>query len=156
MIQSVTWPLFYRKVSIIVKTITFPWMTEKCLDEYFSVPFHIVRRKISGIRDSLASSVWRPHFKGALQKYPEFKINLLDFSVPICDACHMGGRISTFVGRTGGSPYDKLTFEVRFVNLLIIRYFHYFYSLLTKKVQQSLEILARIAKEKEIRTMQYR
>jgi hypothetical protein len=82
-------------------------------EEYFSVPLHIARRKLSGLRDSLVvSSVWQPNFKKQLQKYPIFELTGLDFAVPACDACHLGGRMSTLIGRISGTPYDKFGFEV--------------------------------------------
>ena len=85
-------------------------------EEYFSAPLQITRRKISGLRDSLvASSVWRPEFKGPLEIYPEFDLIPLDFAVPACDACHLGGRMSTLTGRLSGLPYDKLGFEIMVV-----------------------------------------
>ncbi|KAF5377022.1 hypothetical protein D9757_007754 [Collybiopsis confluens] len=81
-------------------------------EEYFSVPLIAARRKITGLRDSLvASSVWRPDYKGSLEKYPEFDLTQLDFGVPGCDACHLGGRTSTLVGRLLGQPYDRLGYE---------------------------------------------
>ncbi|KAF5391248.1 hypothetical protein D9757_001860 [Collybiopsis confluens] len=62
-------------------------------EEYFSVPLIAARRKITGLRDSLvASSVWRPDYKGSLEKYPEFDLTQLDFGVP-------------------GQPYDRLGYE---------------------------------------------
>ncbi len=82
-------------------------------DDYFSVPLQIARRKITGMRDSLVtSSVWRPEFKKPLETYPDFETIQLDFALPSCDACHLGGRISTRLGRVSGDPYDKLTFQV--------------------------------------------
>jgi hypothetical protein len=85
-------------------------------EEYFSVPLRIARRKLSGLRDSLvASSVWRPDFKQQLEKYPTFELTGLDFAVPACDACHLGGRMSTLLGRVSGSPYDRFGFEVHLV-----------------------------------------
>jgi hypothetical protein len=81
-------------------------------EEYFSVPLQVTRRKISGMRDSLvASSVWRPEFKNLLEKYPDFDLVPLDFATPSCDACHLGGRLSTLTGRLSGLPYDQLGFE---------------------------------------------
>ncbi|KAI0079928.1 hypothetical protein K474DRAFT_1673008 [Panus rudis PR-1116 ss-1] len=81
-------------------------------DQYFSVPLQIARRKLSGMRDSLvASSVWRADFKKPLERYPEFELIQLEFSEPGCDACHLGGRLSTLIGRLSGSPYDKQTYE---------------------------------------------
>ena len=82
-------------------------------DQYFAVPLQIARRKLEGMRDSLVtSSVWRPGFKKVLGKFPEFETTLLDFVVPGCDACHLGGRMSKLVGRLSGKPYDKVTFKV--------------------------------------------
>ena len=82
-------------------------------EDYFSVPLQIARRKLLGLRDSLvASSVWRPDFKNKLQRYPDLELTQLDFSVPHCDACHLGGRLSTVLGRVGGVPYDRFGFQV--------------------------------------------
>ena len=65
------------------------------------------------MRDSLVtSSVWRTSFKKPLMTYPEFDTVRMDFAVPQCDACHLGGRMSTLTGRISGEPYDRLTFEV--------------------------------------------
>ncbi|KJA27187.1 hypothetical protein HYPSUDRAFT_63453 [Hypholoma sublateritium FD-334 SS-4] len=81
-------------------------------EQYFSVPLQIVRRNLSGLRDSLvSSSVWRPGFKNSLQKYPNFELTQLDFAVPSCDACHLGGRLSTLLGRLSGSFYNPCGFE---------------------------------------------
>jgi hypothetical protein len=64
------------------------------------------------LRDSLvASSVWRPDFKDALEKFPDLDIVLLDFSVPYCDACHLGRRTSTLLGRLSGRPYERAGFN---------------------------------------------
>lgn len=84
-----------------------------CVDQYFSVPLQIARRKIMGIRDSIVtSSVWQPHYKKPLETYPVFEVISLQFSVPSCDACRLGGRVSTLTGRLSGEPYDKQTFQV--------------------------------------------
>ncbi|KAK0483672.1 hypothetical protein IW261DRAFT_972039 [Armillaria novae-zelandiae] len=81
-------------------------------DDYFSVALISARRKLIGLRDSLvASSVWRPEFKKALETYPEFNLFKLDFALPQCDACHLGGRLSTLRGQLGGTPYDPLGFQ---------------------------------------------
>ncbi|KAF8654110.1 hypothetical protein AX16_003643 [Volvariella volvacea WC 439] len=81
-------------------------------EEYFSVPLQITRRKLSGIRDSqVASSVWRPEFKRPLETYPELDITELHYAIPQCDACHLGGRLSTRMGHLHGQPYDRLGFE---------------------------------------------
>lgn len=74
----------------------------------------IARRKLSGLRDvSVASSVWRPAFRKSLLTYSEFSLTRLDFAVPQCDACHLGGRLSTFAGRVLGDRYDPFSYEVR-------------------------------------------
>ncbi|KAJ3903930.1 hypothetical protein F5879DRAFT_957440 [Lentinula edodes] len=79
---------------------------------YFSVPLLAARRKIIGLRDSLvASSVWKPEFKGPLERYPELDLVQLEFSMPGCDACNLGARMSTLNGRLLGEPYDRLGFE---------------------------------------------
>ncbi|KAK0240094.1 hypothetical protein EDD85DRAFT_824273 [Armillaria nabsnona] len=81
-------------------------------DDYFSVALISARRKLIGLRDSLvASSVWRPEFKKSLETCPEFNLFKLDFALPQCDACHLGGRLSTLRGQLGGSPYDPLGFQ---------------------------------------------
>ncbi|GLB34929.1 putative protein with domain of unknown function (DUF4211) [Lyophyllum shimeji] len=83
-------------------------------EQYFSGPLQNARRKLSGLRDSLvASSVWRPEFKKALETYPNFELIPLDFAVPNCDACHLGGRLSTLTGRLSGLPYDRWGFEIK-------------------------------------------
>ncbi|KZT26355.1 hypothetical protein NEOLEDRAFT_1063304, partial [Neolentinus lepideus HHB14362 ss-1] len=80
--------------------------------EYFRIPLQIARRKLTGMRDSLvASSVWRPEFKDPLEKYPNLELVTLEVAVAHCDACHLGNRISTLLGRVNGEPYDKLGFE---------------------------------------------
>ncbi len=81
-----------------------------------------MRRKLLGIRDSLvASSVWKPAFKKGLERYPEFSLIRLDFAVPTCDACHLGGRMSTLIGRLTGSQYDPSGFDPVNLNLLLLR-----------------------------------
>ncbi|KAI6166987.1 hypothetical protein EDD17DRAFT_1542310, partial [Pisolithus thermaeus] len=79
---------------------------------YFSLPLQVTRRKLLGMRDSLVvSSVWGPEFKRTLEKYPEFTLLRMDFGLPVCDACRLGGRVSTLLGRAGGTPYDPCDFE---------------------------------------------
>ncbi|KAF9482783.1 hypothetical protein BDN70DRAFT_874567 [Pholiota conissans] len=91
------------------------YMQKQLQDEqYFSIPLQVLRRKLSGLRDSLvSSSIWRPEFKSSLEKYPEFELTRLDFAVPSCDACHLGGRLSTLMGRLNGRRYDSCGFEVK-------------------------------------------
>lgn len=95
------------------------------IDEYFSVPLTITRRKLADLRDSIVSSVWRPNYKKALRTYPDFNLIDLDFAIPHCDACNLGGRMSKLVGRCSGEPYDQKAFQVCtsehiFVNTCII------------------------------------
>lgn len=77
------------------------------------MPLQVTRRKLSGMRDSLvASSVWKSNFKKALEAYPELTLVRLDFAIPQCDACNLGGRLSTLLGRLSGKSYDAYDFEV--------------------------------------------
>ncbi|KAG7452498.1 uncharacterized protein BT62DRAFT_998533 [Guyanagaster necrorhizus] len=88
------------------------FMKRAMKDDYFSVALISARRKLIGLRDSLvASSVWRPEFKKSLETCPDFNLYKLDFALPQCDACHLGGRLSTLRGQLGGSPYDPLGFQ---------------------------------------------
>ena len=82
-------------------------------DHYFYAALSTVRRKIMGMRDSLiTSSTWQTKFKRVLEKYPVLCLMDMDFAVPGCDACNLGARMSRFVGRVSGQPYDRSTFEV--------------------------------------------
>jgi hypothetical protein len=84
-------------------------------EEYFSVPLQVMRRKLSGMKDSLAtSSVWKPEFKKPLERYPDFQLVRMEFSAPYCDACNLGGRVSKLLGRVSGESYDKYDFEAGF------------------------------------------
>jgi hypothetical protein len=89
-------------------------------DQYFSVPFQVIRRKILGTRDSIASSVWRRDFRKALELYPDLTLSKLDFAVPHCDACHLGGRKSTVAAWLKGIPYDNLSYEVRLLSIIAV------------------------------------
>lgn len=79
----------------------------------------MVRRKLSGLKDSLvASSIWKSDFRSALDYYPEVSVTPLITSVPLCDACHIGGRVATISFRLRGSPYDRdtlLPVDVRYI-----------------------------------------
>ena len=85
-------------------------------DDYFLVPFQVIRRKLSGAKDSVASSVWRRDYKEALERFPNFTLTKLDFSTFYCDACRVRKK-STVAGWLKGIPYDKLSFEVRSFSL---------------------------------------
>lgn len=89
-------------------------------DQYFSVPFQVIRRKISGTRDSIASSVWRRDFRKTLELYPDLTLSKLDFAVPHCDACHLGGRKSTVAAWLKGIPYDNFSYEVRLLSIIAV------------------------------------
>ncbi|KAN0140744.1 protein of unknown function (DUF4211) domain containing protein [Lactarius tabidus] len=79
-------------------------------DDYFLVPFQVIRRKLSGAKDSVASSVWRRDYKEVLERYPDLTLTKLDFSTFYCDACRVRKK-STVAGWLKGIPYDKLSFE---------------------------------------------
>ncbi|KAF8201810.1 hypothetical protein BJ912DRAFT_519142 [Pholiota molesta] len=104
---------FFVHIAVQPPKMRASYMQAQMIDEqYFSVPLQITRRKLSGLRDSLvSSSVWRPEFKRNLEKYPEFELTRLDFAVPSCDACHLGGRLSTLMGRLNGIYYNPCGFE---------------------------------------------
>jgi len=96
-------------------------LANKHVDEhYFSVPFQVIRRKTSSTRDSIASSVWRRDYRNALELYPDLTLVKMDFAVPHCDACHLGGRQSTVEGRLKGIPYDKLSLEVSLSSIIAL------------------------------------
>jgi len=81
-------------------------------DDYFSVPLAVLRRKLKGTNDSIvASSIWKPHFRKRLDTHPRGKQVLLAYSVALCDACHISGRVATVSFRLKGAPYDRNTFE---------------------------------------------
>ncbi len=70
------------------------------------------------MRDSLvAGSTWKPKFRKALDTYPNFESQHLEFTVLGCDACNLGGRKSTIQGRLSGEPYDPQTYEVCTVSI---------------------------------------
>lgn len=79
-------------------------------DDYFLVPFQVIRRKLSDARDSVTSSIWRRDYKEALELLPDLTLTKLDFSTPHCDACNVRKK-STVAGWLKGTPYDKLSFE---------------------------------------------
>ena len=89
-------------------------------EKYFSVPFQVIHRKVSGTRDSVASSAWRRDYREALELYPDLTLAKLDFAVPHCDACHLGGRQSTVSGWLKGIPYDSLSFEVGLLLIVLL------------------------------------
>jgi hypothetical protein len=64
------------------------------------------------------SSVWRRDFRKALELYPDLTLSKLDFAVPHCDACHLGGRQSTVAAWLKGIPYDNLSYEVGLLSII--------------------------------------
>ena len=58
----------------------------------------------------MASSIWRPKFREALDRYPIFECVPLASPVSLCDACHLTGRLSTLLGRLGGVSYNRVGF----------------------------------------------
>jgi hypothetical protein len=80
---------------------------------YYRQSYDAISRKLQGQKDSLVtSSVWKTDFKKSLETYPEFVVGRLDEVEYGCDACHLTGRLSKFVGDLRGSAYDRETFEV--------------------------------------------
>lgn len=89
-----------------------PGSTNVVKENYFSVPLTIMRRKLYGMRDSLVtSSIWKPDFKNPLETFPIFRLEQLEFSVPICDACHISKRVATLHGVLSGHRYNSLTYD---------------------------------------------
>lgn len=89
-----------------------PSFVKQSQTSYFRVALSSFRKKISSTKDSsVTSSVWPTRFKNALEKYPEFGCEMLEEAVPGCDACKIGGRLSKYLGRCSGDPYDKQTFQ---------------------------------------------
>ncbi|KAG8896036.1 hypothetical protein FRB99_000215 [Tulasnella sp. 403] len=81
-------------------------------NDYFSVSLSALSRKLGALKDSLVrSSVWKERFTTAINTHPDFELSDLDYAVPHCDACCLGGRKSTLLGRSSGDPYDRNTFE---------------------------------------------
>lgn len=80
---------------------------------YYRQSYDAISRKLEGQKDSLVtSSVWKTDFKKSLETYPEFIVGRLDEVEYGCDACHLTGRLSKFVGDLRGNAYDRETFEV--------------------------------------------
>ncbi|KAJ7235477.1 hypothetical protein B0H12DRAFT_1141673 [Mycena haematopus] len=88
------------------------FMTEMLKNEdYFSTPLNAARRRISSIRDSLASFRWKPAFTELLTKYPELKMkDLPSAQAPICDVCNKQGRRGCKAGKLSGLPYNRTGF----------------------------------------------
>lgn len=76
----------------------------------------------------MASSVWKPHFKRQLDVHPDCNVHSLrsarltlsedryadpyySMSVPLCDACHIGGRVATLAMMLTGRRYDRDTYQ---------------------------------------------
>ncbi|KAF8326128.1 uncharacterized protein EI90DRAFT_2816727, partial [Cantharellus anzutake] len=79
----------------------------------FQLALSVLDRKLSGFRDSLVvSSKWTSKFRQELDTYPLCSNERLTDSLPICDACHISGRIATISTTLSGKPYDRETFEV--------------------------------------------
>ncbi|KAF7363480.1 hypothetical protein MSAN_01003900 [Mycena sanguinolenta] len=81
-------------------------------EEYFSIPLQAARRRISSIRDSLASLRWKPEYTELLAKYPELKIEDISRKAkePVCDVCNNQGRKGSKVGKLSGVPYNRTGF----------------------------------------------
>jgi hypothetical protein len=86
-------------------------------EDYFSLPLKMARNKLSGLRDSVASSMWRPKLRSSFLSFPIYQLHVLDYAIPHCDACHLGRRTSTLMGCLDGPLYDKYAFEARCFSL---------------------------------------
>ncbi|KAF7338261.1 hypothetical protein MVEN_02051400 [Mycena venus] len=84
-------------------------------EEYFSIPFNAARRRISSIRDTLASQRWKPAFTDLLTKYPELKIEDVPSALAalVCDVCQYKGqgRRGCKSGKLSGIPYNRTGFR---------------------------------------------
>ena len=93
---------------------SFCYLRQPADEKYFSVPLHNVRRKLLGLRDSgVASSAWRRAFKHPLETRPYLDLFKLEYAIPGCGACKLGGREAIVYARVRGARYDQSTFEVR-------------------------------------------
>ncbi|ORY20450.1 hypothetical protein BCR39DRAFT_555354 [Naematelia encephala] len=80
--------------------------------EYFSPMVQDLRRRMEGYKSSrVRSQIWRSDFVRALETFPTYKGQFLDFAEAGCDACHMSGRRSTWKVFLEGDPYDRETHE---------------------------------------------
>jgi len=106
--------LYPKLHSHVIECLLLTELIRLAEDDYFYAALSTVRRKIMGMRDSLiTSSTWQADFKRVLEKYPVLSMMQMDFAVLGCDACNLGARMSKFISRVSGQPYDRSTFEVR-------------------------------------------
>lgn len=83
--------------------------------EYFQNGLYQLRRKLTSIRDSFASSLWGRKFRRQLEMFPECEAVTIE-PENYCDACRRGAAISTRQIRFLGNRYDK-GYEVRVTGL---------------------------------------
>lgn len=84
--------------------------------EYFQNGLYQLRRKLTSIRDSFASSLWGREFRRQLEMFPECEIMTIE-QENYCDACRRGAAISTRQMRLLGNRYDE-GYEVRVTELV--------------------------------------
>lgn len=58
----------------------------------------------------VASSVWKPVFRKALDRHPKREQRSMHMHSPICDACRISGRVATIKMFLQGDRYDPDTF----------------------------------------------
>jgi hypothetical protein len=83
--------------------------------KYFRNGLHQLRRKLTSIRDSFASSLWSREFKRRLEIFPECEVVTIGPET-YCDACRRGAAVSTRQMRLLGNRYDE-GYEVRVMGL---------------------------------------
>jgi hypothetical protein len=84
--------------------------------EYFQSGLYQLRRKLTSIRDSFASSLWGREFKSQLEIFPECEVVTIE-PENFCDVCRRGAAISTRQMYLSGNRYDK-GYEVRVMQLV--------------------------------------
>jgi len=84
--------------------------------EYFQNGLNQLRRKLTSIRDSFASSLWGRGFKRQLEVFPECEVVTIE-PENYCDACRRGAAISTRQMRLSWNRYDE-GYEVRAMELV--------------------------------------
>ncbi|BEJ13676.1 hypothetical protein CspHIS471_0308500 [Cutaneotrichosporon sp. HIS471] len=78
---------------------------------YFGRQLRDVRNMMRGLRDSVASALWRPDFRDALETYPLWKQLKLDKPEEFCDACNCHKQKCMHNAWLRGDPYDSETHQ---------------------------------------------
>lgn len=80
--------------------------------DYFGRQLRDVRNLMKGFRDSVASTLWRPEFRKALDTYPVWKQADLTEREEYCDGCNRRNQHCFRVAWLRGRPYDRESHEV--------------------------------------------